>query len=117
MKRKYCSDRTVRQNALAVSSDNDPSNGLTAGGADHREIEKKLKEEFLRILAPMLGCTYDELKQRHRDYMFRRVIAGVSAAAVLAVGVTAFTLYQAAKTEAQYQEARRNQARYLAGIC
>ena len=69
-------------------------------GADHREIEKKLKEEFLRILAPMLGCTYDELKQRHRDYMFRRVIAGVSAAAVLAVGVTAFTLYQAAKTEA-----------------
>ena len=54
----------------------------------------------------MLGCTYDELKQRHRDYMFRRVIAGVSAAAVLAVGVTAFTLYQAAKTEAQYQEAR-----------
>lgn len=85
-------------------------------GADHREIEKKLKEEFLRILAPMLGCTYDELKQRHRDYMFRRVIAGVSAAAVLAVGVTAFTLYQAAKTETQYQEARRNQARYLAGI-
>ncbi len=85
-------------------------------GTDHREIEKKLKEEFLRILAPMLGCTYDELKQRHRDYMFRRVIAGVSAAAVLAVGVTAFTLYQAAKTEAQYQAARRNQARYLAGI-
>ena len=85
-------------------------------GADHREIEKKLKEEFLRILAPMLGCTYDELKQRHRDYLFRRVIAGVSAAAVLAVGVTAFTLYQAAKTEAQYQEARRNQARYLADI-
>lgn len=85
-------------------------------GKDHREIEKKLKEEFLRILAPMLGCTYDELKQRHRDYMFRRVIAGVSAAAVLAVGVTAFTLYQAAKTEAQYQAARRNQARYLAGI-
>ena len=80
-------------------------------GADHREIEKKLKEEFLRILAPMLGCTYDELKQRHRDYMFRRVIVGVSAAAVLAVGVTAFTLYQAAKTETQYQEARRNQAR------
>ena len=85
-------------------------------GTDHREIEKKLKEEFLRILAPMLGCTYDELKQRHRDYMLRRVIAGVSAAAVLAIGVTAFTLYQAAKTEAQYQEARRNQARYLAGI-
>ena len=53
----------------------------------------------------MLGCTYDELKQRHRDYMFRRVIVGVSAAAVLAVGVTAFTLYQAAKTETQYQEA------------
>ena len=85
-------------------------------GADHGTIEKKLKEEFLRILAPMLGCTYDELKQRHRDYMFRRVIAGVSAAAVLAVGVTAFSLYQAAKTEAQYQEARRNQARYLADI-
>lgn len=34
-------DRTVRQNALAVSSDNDPSNGLTAGfaGQDGKPVE------------------------------------------------------------------------------
>lgn len=85
-------------------------------GTDHREIEKKLKEELLRILAPMLGCTYDELKQRHRDFMFRRALVGVSGVAVIAVGFTVFALHQAAETRKQYQEARRNQARYLAGI-
>ena len=45
--------------------------------------KKKLKDEKLRLLAPMLGVTFDELKQRERQ----RIPAGpsvVSAAAVAA---------------------------------
>lgn len=85
-------------------------------GKDRQETEKKLKEEFLRILAPMLSCSYDTLKQRHRDYTFRRILAATGAVAVLAVLFTIYAFHQAAVTDEQYQEARRNQARYLARI-
>lgn len=85
-------------------------------GKDRKETEKKLKEEFLRILAPMLSCTYDTLRQRHRDYVFRRILAAVGGIAVLAILFTIYAFHQAAVTDEQYQEARRNQARYLAGI-
>lgn len=102
------STETVRRQIEPMAAD--------VRGSDHREIDRKLKEELLRILAPMLSCTYDALKQRHRDYLFRRALIGVSGVAVIAVGFTVFALRQAAETQRQYQEARRNQARYLAGI-
>ena len=85
-------------------------------GRTRKETEKKLKEEFLRILAPMLSCTYDTLRQRHREYRFRRIIAVTGAAAVLAVMFTVYAFYQASVSEGRYQEARRNQARYLSEI-
>ena len=85
-------------------------------GRTRKETEKKLKEEFLRILAPVLSCTYDTLRQRHREYRFRRIIAVTGAAAVLAVMFTVYAFYQASVSEERYQEARRNQARYLSEI-
>lgn len=85
-------------------------------GKTRKEMEKKLKSEFLRILAPMLSCTYDTLKQRHREYELRRIIAMTGAAAVLAVMFTLYAFYQASVSEGRYQEARRNQARYLSQI-
>lgn len=85
-------------------------------GGTRKEVEKKLKEEFLRILAPMLSCTYDMLRQRHREYLFKRIIALTGAAAALAVLFTIFAFHQASVSEKRYQEARRNQARYLSEI-
>lgn len=85
-------------------------------GSTKREIRKKLKEEFLRILAPMLSCTYDTLRQRHREYFFQRAMAMTGTAAVLAVLFTLYAFHQASVSESRYQEARRNQARYLSEI-
>lgn len=50
-------------------------------GKNQREIKKKIKAEILRLAAPMFGCTYDELKQRHRERRLKKVIGTVAAAA------------------------------------
>lgn len=85
-------------------------------GKDRKEIEKKLKGEFLRLLAPMLSCTYDMLKQRHREYKLRKMVAAAATIVCLAVSFTVYAFYQAAAIDEQYQESRRNQARYLSRI-
>ena len=48
---------------------------------------KKLKNEKLRILAPMLGLSYDDLKRRARQRRIR-IISTVSAAAFAAASIT-----------------------------
>jgi len=45
-------------------------------GKNKSEIRKKIKEEVIRLAAPMFGCSYDDLKQRHRERMMRRIITG-----------------------------------------
>ena len=44
-------------------------------GNSKKEILKKIKSETLRLAAPMFGCGYDDLKQRHREQKMRKVIA------------------------------------------
>ena len=85
-------------------------------GNNKREINKKMKTEILRIIAPMLSCTYDSLKQRHREYLLQRIIAGLSAVAVLTVLFALYALDQRQQINDRYEEARRNQARYLCEI-
>lgn len=93
-------------------------------GNDKREIKKKMKEEVLRLAAPMFGCAYDDLKQRHRERRMRRIL-GVS------LGISAFCLLfgtistsmamkihgqnlqiakQSQEIEQQYQESLRSNA-------
>jgi len=43
-------------------------------GKNKKEIRKKIKEEVLRLAAPMFDCSYDDLKQRHRERAVRRLI-------------------------------------------
>lgn len=64
-----------------------PREPLAAGiaAANTAESLKLLKSEFLRIAAPILGCRYDDLYQRHRRRARSRAIAGVSAGAVALV--------------------------------
>ena len=44
-------------------------------GKNKSEIRKKIREEILRLAAPMFDCSYDDLKQRHRERAIRRIIA------------------------------------------
>lgn len=45
----------------------------------------RLKTEFLRIAAPLYGCTFDDLYQRHKRYV-RRQRGFVAAGAVVVIG-------------------------------
>lgn len=65
-------------------------------GADASARNKKLKTELLRLAAPILGCTYDDLRQRHRERILKRNIMIASiAAGIVAVAGAAFGVYNA----------------------
>lgn len=73
-------EETVTQSDGSVSIVRMPVEPLAADakGATNRERKKKIGEEVVRLAAPMFGCTYDELKQRHRERKIKR-IAGIAA--------------------------------------
>lgn len=65
-------------------------------GETPKERNKKFKTELLRLAAPILGCTFDDLRQRHRERILKRniAIAAVSAGIIAAAGA-AFGIYNA----------------------
>ncbi len=104
-------------------------------GKNKSEIRKKIKEEVIRLAAPMFGCSYDDLKQRHRERMMRRLITGacVVSAVFGSFGIVSTTMAlriqkqseqiqeqsaeiqsQADQIELQYQEALKTNSRQMA---
>ncbi|MCR5312004.1 MAG: TIR domain-containing protein [Lachnospiraceae bacterium] len=84
--------------SLRTDEKGDPVEPLAADvrGATAKERNKKFKTEILRLVAPIIGCTYDDLRQRHRERIIRRTISLVSAAAlVIALAGAAFGIYNA----------------------
>jgi len=85
------------------------------------------KAELARLAAALLGCGYDELRQRQRQYRMRQIIAGFSCALTISLAFTAYFVYtsiqiqkanealQEANVQIQnnYEEALRNQSQYL----
>ncbi|MCH5275625.1 MAG: toll/interleukin-1 receptor domain-containing protein [Lachnospiraceae bacterium] len=55
-------------------------------GKDKAAMKKAMKTELLRLLAPIFGLRYDDLRQRHRERRLKRILA-----ASLTVGAVAFT--------------------------
>lgn len=105
------------QKLLGVTGRCDEVLAADARGKDLHTVLKLLKREaLLQIAAPLLGTTYDSLKQRHRIYQFQRVIIS---SFIILIGLIVFIFYQfwqSSLINQQYQQARRNQARYTAGI-
>lgn len=80
-------------------------------GNNPKEIKKKIKEEVLRMAAPMFGVNYDDIKQRHREQKIRNtlVISLVCSGIFLCIGAysiaTGLQIRQQAKQiEKQNQE-------------
>ena len=73
----------------------------------------KLKKEKLRILAPMLGVSYDSLYRRQRRRTMRRALVLSCAAAVAAGGLWAYSAVQRQRVEAQRAAAARNECDLL----
>ena len=78
------------------------------------EALKKLNSEKLRILAPMLGVNYDDLKQRARQR--RNRILAASAAAVIAVlaGFLGYAVIKNNEITAERNSALISQSKFLA---
>ena len=77
------------------------------------EMLKKLKKEKLRLLAPMLGTSFDGLFQRQKRRAARRALAA-ALAVILALGsFLAYALVQNRRIDAQRVTASRNETDLL----
>ena len=116
-----------RDNVLAVIIEGEPYDvfpeilledgeplALDIRAQDKKQMLKYAKERLPRLVAPILGCSYDELYQRHRVWRMRRVamLSGVVAALSLAVG--AVTIKQNIEINKNFVAKQENQSRYLA---
>lgn len=80
--------------AILTDENGNPVEPLAADvrGASTKEIRRKLKTECMRLAAPILGCSFDDLRQRHRERKMRKYFA--IAIGISALGV-AFGVYNA----------------------
>lgn len=81
-----------------------------------KEMKQNIKREYLRLVAKMLGCHYDELIQRQKHYERRRKTAVLGTAFAVMAAFVAVLLVKNAQINAQYQEVRRSQAQYLSKL-
>ena len=72
--------------------------------------KKKLKDEKLRLLAPMLSVTFDELKRRERQRAIRRTFTVSAAVLVAAAGLGVFLAVNHARQERLREEAAQQAA-------
>lgn len=63
-------------------------------GESKKKIKKKIKEEVVRLAAPMFDCAYDELKQRHREQRIKKIVTGslIGAAICFVFGAVSSTM-------------------------
>ncbi len=73
-------------------------------GSSNKERKKKIKEEMLRLLAPMFGCTYDELRQRHRERKIKRMLTLAAAISSVCFVFGAISSSMAIRIHGQNQE-------------
>ena len=98
-------------------SDN-KSQTMLAADARARTKEEMIriiqKDTVLRLAAPMLGVSFDALRQRRQLYAVKRIASIAAASAALMAGFTAHTLYQSAQIRAAHRETLIRQGELLA---
>lgn len=82
-------------------------------GYSKKERLKKLDAEFLRLIAGILQCPYDELKQRHQEYRMKIAITAMSAVMFLGIAFGMYSSYQRNQVNTAYQQSLINQMKNL----
>lgn len=83
--------------------------------ADMRDSSyKHFSAEVLRLVAPIAGCGYDDLRQRERTRRLTRIAMAAAATAAAAVAFGAFALFQQTQIQANLDAALKNESEYLA---
>lgn len=77
-------------------------------------LGKAKKTELPRLAAGLIGCAYDELMNRHRQYRLKQITAAFSLALALMFGFSGYMYYSKTKIHKNYLESLRNQSKYLA---
>ncbi|MCQ2522588.1 MAG: toll/interleukin-1 receptor domain-containing protein [Lachnospiraceae bacterium] len=70
-------------------------------GRDKKEILKAMEIEKLRLLAPMFGVGFDDLRQRHRERKMRKIITLVSVIAAVLLLFAGVSLFAALRINKQ----------------
>ena len=71
-------------------------------------------EELPRLASALLGCSYDELQRRNRQYRIRRVAAIVAAAFLAMAGFMTYSLIMSKKINDNYIATLKQRSVYLA---
>lgn len=85
-------------------------------GKDTKELIKNLKKELLRLLAPILGCNFDDLRQRHRERFIKRVITISICFSLFFLAFGSFSTWQAIQIKQQVNKTLEGQSLYLANL-
>lgn len=82
---------------------------------DYRMKPRRAKQEELpRLAAAIIGCRYDDLIQRQKQYRTRRATIALSVLLTLSLALTAYFIYTAQQIRHHYEEQLRSQSQYLA---
>lgn len=83
-------------------------------GKTKKDIRRQCQSEILRLIAPALHCSYDELKQRHKTYQMRKFLIIASIIAVLACLFGSYSVYQSIQIAQNLRTKQINQSKLLA---
>ena len=75
---------------------------------------KAMKTELPRLAAVLLGCAYDDLIQRQKQYRQRRLIAGVSTGMAASLALAGYFMYTSIQIQENLNQSLRNQSQFLA---
>lgn len=104
---KVITDENGNQRTIQVS--------LEPLSCDYRtSIKKANKDEIPRLASALIGCSYDELMNRQRQYKMKRMVISFSIIMALVLSFTAQMIYGRIKIKQNYLDSLRNQSKYLA---
>ncbi|MBQ9023938.1 MAG: toll/interleukin-1 receptor domain-containing protein [Bacilli bacterium] len=79
-------------------------------GQDKKEVLKKIKEEKLRLIAPMYNLDYDDLRQRHKMQRQRKILITSIIIAIAGILFALYTSIMLIKINSQQKTLKLHQA-------
>lgn len=99
---------------LGKSSLEDEVLAADARGKDTKEVLRKLKKDaLLKVAAPILGTSFDSLKQRRKSYVIQRVSAIVITILCVVLAAAIYAMKQSQTIAEQALNINKEQAKYL----
>lgn len=108
--------REIEQEDGSLSYERIPKEPLAADirGDSKYSMRKKLRSEILRLAAPMFGCGYDELKQRHKERRMKRIIASSLAASAVCLTFGSVSMGMALRIDRQSRQIEEQSGQIMA---